>query len=68
MSHTAREVVQITLTPEQIDAVKKQTGLEQVPETIHLAVDALVDGGGTDPGSVKMEETAHGLIHELGRA
>ncbi len=67
MAHTALKIVQINLTPEQVDAIKKQTGLDNVPKTIHLASDAFADQSGNDNRSVKMEEAACGLIHELGR-
>jgi hypothetical protein len=68
MTHTAVKMVQINLTPEQVDAIKKQTGLDKVPKTIHLASDALADKGGDDHSFIKMEEAACGMIHELGRS
>lgn len=57
----------VKLTAEQIVAIKQQTGLEDVPDTVIFSVDIFVEGKTLHGSLSRGQDNEHGLIHEINR-
>lgn len=57
----------VKLTTEQIEAIKQQTGLDQVPETACFSVDVFIEGKGLRCSLSDGPDTTLGLVHEINR-
>lgn len=67
MLQASKKLALIKLTPEQIESIKRQTGVNYVPDSISFAIDTFVEKRQVDfsPGEAPAPTT--GLIHELNR-
>lgn len=67
MPHSPRDTACIQLTPDQVEAIRRQTGLNDIPGTLSISVDHLMGRRSTSRPATQGQDAEFGLIHEPNR-